>query len=136
MSYRDSRKTDRGFTSILNANDRQDGKVSENDTWKRVKGFLCEGDVDSAYGEALCSHNQRVLIELIDATGPVLDSLSDRTISNLLSSLATGISEQGTAESLIPWLQQVTTFLYQIVWFFDSNISTHLNSTAVVQMQC
>lgn len=107
MSYRESRKTDRVFTSIMNGNDRQNGKASENDTWKRVKGFLCEGELDSAYGEALCSRNQRVLIELIDATGPVLDSLSNRTICNHFSTLAACILEQGTFEPLIPWLQQI-----------------------------
>lgn len=88
-------------------NSRQHGRVSENDIWKLIKGFLCEGDLDSAYREALNSGNQPVLIELIDGTGPVLDSLSNKTISDLLTTFASGFLEHRIFESVIPWLQQI-----------------------------
>ncbi|KAL2898882.1 TORTIFOLIA1-like protein 2 [Bienertia sinuspersici] len=63
------------------------------DIWNHVKDLLCEGDLDSAYREALCSGNQLLLIELIDGTGPVLD--------------ATCVVEHRIVESIIPWLQQI-----------------------------
>ncbi|XP_024020584.1 TORTIFOLIA1-like protein 2 [Morus notabilis] len=80
---------------------------SKNNMWKRVKGFLCEGDLDSAYGEALCSGDELVLMELFDRTGPVLECLSSKTAGDILSILASYLREQKFTTSILPWLQQV-----------------------------
>ncbi|XP_021744255.1 TORTIFOLIA1-like protein 2 isoform X2 [Chenopodium quinoa] len=94
-------------SSTSHGNTQLNGRVDNNDLWKYVKSLLCEGDLDSAYREALYSGDQLLLIELIDGTGPVLDSLSDETISNLFIALASCASEHRIVESIIPWLQQI-----------------------------
>ncbi|XP_050260992.1 TORTIFOLIA1-like protein 2 isoform X2 [Quercus robur] len=95
------------FASASSTNVRQHGLESKNNLWKRVKGYLCEGDLDSAYVEALCSHDELVLVELLDRTGPVLESLSPKTVSDILSTLTSYLLEQRFMNSIIPWLQQV-----------------------------
>ena len=106
------------------ANVRQftDGK---NSILKRVSGFLRQGDVNTAYIEALRSGDEAVLFELLDQTGPVLECLSPKTISNILRVLASFLPEQKFIRCIIPWLQQVN-FIYTlsnlVLWFylFDS----------------
>ncbi|KAL2926132.1 TORTIFOLIA1-like protein 2 [Bienertia sinuspersici] len=107
MTYHRSRKNDGVLSSASHGNARQRGRMNEKDIWNHVKDLLCEGDLDSAYREALCSGNQLLLIELIDGTGPVLDGLSNETISNLFAALATCVVEHRIVESIIPWLQQI-----------------------------
>lgn len=91
---------------------RQNGLENKNILWKRVKGFLCEGDLDSAYVEALCSHDELVLVELLDRTGPILERLSPKTVSDILSTLASYLLEQRFMNSIIPWLQQASSFTH------------------------
>lgn len=107
MNYCQRRQTDRVVSSTSQGLAQQKGNVNENGIWKHVKALLCDGDFDSAYREALYSGDQLLLIELIDGTGPVLDSLSNETISNLFTALASCVLEHRIVESIIPWLQQV-----------------------------
>ncbi|XP_022960870.1 TORTIFOLIA1-like protein 2 [Cucurbita moschata] len=99
-------KTNTVFSSFPSANVRQvsDGK---NSISRRVSGFLRQGDVDAAYMEALRSGDEVVLFELLDQTGPVLECLSTKTISNILRILASFLPEQRFIRCIIPWLQQV-----------------------------
>ncbi|GLT28642.1 hypothetical protein SLA2020_035580 [Shorea laevis] len=92
---------------LSTTNSRQNRPGNKNGLWQNVKGFLCEGDLDSAYTEALSSSNELVLIELLDRTGPVIESLSHETICDILSTLASYLLEQRFMNSIIPWLQQV-----------------------------
>ncbi|GAV59730.1 hypothetical protein CFOL_v3_03261 [Cephalotus follicularis] len=101
------RKPDAVFASISSAYARQNNSEIKSNIWHRVKGFLCEGDLDSAYLEALCSDNDFVLIELLDRTGPVLESLSPKIVNDILSTLVSYILEQRFMNSIIPWLQQL-----------------------------
>ncbi|KAJ8753256.1 hypothetical protein K2173_017874 [Erythroxylum novogranatense] len=101
------RNMDSMLTPLSSPNVRQNGSESKNWLRQHVEGFLCKGDIDSAYVEALCSRNELILIELLDRTGPVLDSLSHTTISDVLSTLASFFLEQRFVNSIIPWLQQV-----------------------------
>jgi len=103
-------RTDRVLTAVLHDSSTQNGRVRVNDVWKHVKGFLSEGHLDSAYREALHGGNEQVLIELINVTGPVLDSLSNSTVNKLLSTLSLCVSKLVILEPVIPWLQQVTRF--------------------------
>lgn len=100
------RKTNSVFASAASANARLNSE-SKNNVWQCVKGYLCDGDIESAYVEALCAGDELVLIELVDRTGPVLECLSHKTISDLLSTLASYFLEQRFMNSIIPWLQQV-----------------------------
>ncbi|XP_031281596.1 TORTIFOLIA1-like protein 2 [Pistacia vera] len=101
------RKTNSVFASVSSANARINNLESKNSLWQCVKGYLCQGDLDSAYMEALCAGDELILIELLDRTGPVLESLSHKTINDLLSTLASYFLEQRFINSIIPWLQQV-----------------------------
>ncbi|KAL9227145.1 hypothetical protein vseg_002875 [Gypsophila vaccaria] len=107
MSHGQSRNSDSLFSTVTHGNTRENTRMNDKDIWKCVKSFLREGDIESAYREALCSDDQLLLIELIDGTGPVLDCLSNRTISDLLAALASCLLQHRVFESAIPWLQQI-----------------------------
>lgn len=98
-----TRKIDAAFTTSA----RYTSEV-KNSPWKLVKDHLSKGDLDSAYVEALHSGDELVLIELLDKTGPVLESLSHKTANDVLSTLASYFLEQRFMNSMIPWLQQVS----------------------------
>ncbi|XP_022158059.1 TORTIFOLIA1-like protein 2 isoform X2 [Momordica charantia] len=104
------RSTNAVFSSSPCENVRQfsDGK---NSISKRVSGFLCQGDVDAAYMEALRSGDEVVLFELLDQTGPVLECLSPKNIGNILRVLASFLPEQRFIRCIIPWLQQFVMYL-------------------------
>lgn len=96
------------FGSASSTTARKSSFESKNSLWKRVKGFLRERDLDSAYGEALCSGDELVLMELFDRTGPVLECLSSKTVGDVLSTLASYLLEQKFTASILPWLQQAS----------------------------
>ncbi|XP_076917905.1 TORTIFOLIA1-like protein 2 [Bidens hawaiensis] len=78
----------------------------ENSVCRVIKGYLSQGDLDSAYVEAMNSGDETVLVDLLDKTGPVLECLSNRTANDVLTTLAGFLSEQQLMGSIIPWLQQ------------------------------
>ncbi|XP_050216436.1 TORTIFOLIA1-like protein 2 [Mercurialis annua] len=98
-----TRKVDASVATVS----RENGQVNKNYSWQRVKNFLSEGDLDSAYLEAIFCADELVLIELLDRTGPVLENLSSKTVGDVLSTLASYLLEQRFTNSIIPWLQQV-----------------------------
>ncbi|KAM1281885.1 hypothetical protein ACFX2I_022433 [Malus domestica] len=102
------------FSSASNAKVRQNVVDSKNNLWKQVKGFLCEGDLDSAYVEALCSGDEIVLVELLEGTGPVLECLLPKTARDVLSTLASYLLEQRFINIIIPWLQQASAFIHYL----------------------
>eukprot|EP00268_Persea_americana_P029710 TRINITY_DN28725_c0_g2_i3.p1 TRINITY_DN28725_c0_g2~~TRINITY_DN28725_c0_g2_i3.p1 ORF type:complete len:539 (+),score=101.36 TRINITY_DN28725_c0_g2_i3:414-2030(+) len=73
----------------------------------RIKDFLCMGDLNTAFLEALCSGNDLILIELMDRTGPVLEMLSHDTVSDIVSAISAHLLNQRFLDSIIPWLHQV-----------------------------
>nr|XP_043623186.1 TORTIFOLIA1-like protein 2 [Erigeron canadensis] len=95
-----------GFGPTSFANLRHNSLEAEHSFFKLIKGYLSQGDLDSAYVEALNSGDEDVLVDLLDKTGPVLESLSNRTANDILSTLASFLSEQQFMGSIIPWLQQ------------------------------
>ncbi|KAJ8421512.1 hypothetical protein Cgig2_020733 [Carnegiea gigantea] len=131
MSYH--QRTDRVLTPVLLDSSMQNGRVWAHHFWKCVKGFLSEGDLDSAYREALYSGDEQLLIELINGTGPVLDSLSNSTVNKLLSTLSSCVSEDRILESIIPWLQQVACFAFLPIMWLLANI---LNMSAIHGPNC
>lgn len=98
------------FDSVLPNKARVNKLETNNNPWKVVKECLCNGDLDSAYAEALSSRNEQLLFELLDRTGPALENLSKKTASDLLSNLALYLVEQRFVNSIIPWLQQASYF--------------------------
>ncbi|KAM0966841.1 hypothetical protein FF1_022582 [Malus domestica] len=107
-------RADAMFSSASNAKVRQNVVDSKNNLWKQVKGFLCEGDLDSAYVEALCSGDEIVLVELLEGTGPVLECLLPKTARDVLSTLASYLLEQRFINIIIPWLQQASAFIHYL----------------------
>ncbi|GFY80551.1 ARM repeat superfamily protein [Actinidia rufa] len=98
---------------------RQNSLEFKTNLFKHVKSYLSEGDLDSAYAQALCSGDELLLIELIDRTGPVLESLSHKTASDVLSTLASYILEQRFINSIIPWLQQASLGICPLPMYFE-----------------
>lgn len=111
MACIQTRKTDAVFSPTSVGKSKQNGLERKNNLWHCVKGFLCEGDIESAYVEALCSGDEFVLVELLDRTGPVLDCLSHKTVNDILCFLVSYFLEQRFMNSVIPWLQQASSSL-------------------------
>ncbi|GJW98799.1 tortifolia1-like protein 2 [Tanacetum coccineum] len=57
------------------------------------------------------SGDEMVLVDNLDKTGPVLESLSNRSANDILSTFASFLSQQQFMTSIIPWLQQVINTL-------------------------
>ncbi|KAL3830104.1 hypothetical protein ACJIZ3_018906 [Penstemon smallii] len=113
------RKNENVFESAPPTKSRLNKLETKNSQWKVMNDYLSNGDLDSAYTEALCSRNEILLFELLDRTGPVLENMSQKTASNLLSTLALYLLEQRFVKSIIPWLQQ-------LVDLSDINGSTYM----------
>lgn len=79
--------------------------------WRRVVEYLCAKDVDSAYVEVLCSGDGLLLIQLMKRTGPVLESLSQGTVVEILQTVMGLLLELKFLDIIIPWLQQVADFI-------------------------
>ncbi|KEH27286.1 putative MT-associated protein TORTIFOLIA1/SPIRAL2 [Medicago truncatula] len=101
------RKNGSIFSSAAKTNARNGCPESNTNYWKCVNRLVCEGDLNSAYMEALCSGDELILIELLNKTGPVIESLSGKTVNVLLSTLAPYLLEGKFFNTIIPWLQQV-----------------------------
>ncbi|KAK6152129.1 hypothetical protein DH2020_014764 [Rehmannia glutinosa] len=110
LSRTSSGKTDNIFNSIATTKAIPTKLETRNSPWKVVKDYLFDGDLDSAYDEALCSRNELLLFDLLDRTGPVLENLSNKTATELLSTLASYFLDQRFVNSIVPWLQQASYF--------------------------
>ncbi|KAH7856215.1 hypothetical protein Vadar_034030 [Vaccinium darrowii] len=106
-----TRKNDNVCAAASPTSARQSILEVKNALWKFVRGCISEGDLDSAYAEALFSGDELVLFELIDRTGPVLERLSNKTACDVLSTFASYFSEQRFLNSIIPWLHQVVDLI-------------------------
>ncbi|KAL0338801.1 UNVERIFIED_CONTAM: TORTIFOLIA1-like protein 2 [Sesamum angustifolium] len=103
-------------------------RVNKLDTKSRplkvTNDYFCDGDLDSEYAEALCSRNELHLFELLERTGPVLENLSQKTASDLLSTLASYLLEQRFVNSIVPWLQQATQYLFMRYMMIPKHIGS------------
>ncbi|CAN0901319.1 TORTIFOLIA1-like protein 2 [Linum grandiflorum] len=106
-SSRGSQSNGKVDASLPNVSNRQSGTENKHLYWQRVKAFMSEGDLDSAYAEALCSGNELIFLELLNRTGPVLECLSRETMDEVVTTLASYFLEQRFINSVIPWLHQV-----------------------------
>lgn len=122
--------------------DRKNVTEGKNNVWKCVTDFLCEGDLDSAYVEALCSGDEPVLVELLDRTGPVLECLSSKTVNDVINLLASYLIEQRFMNTILPWLQQASSlcltygldvFLFRIIFSsYDQVLLCELHDKQVI----
>ncbi|XP_015954954.1 TORTIFOLIA1-like protein 2 [Arachis duranensis] len=101
------RKNDDVFSCATRVKPRIGCRGSNTNYWKCVKRLVSEGDLNSAYMESLCSGDELILVELLNKTGPVIESLSVKTVNVLLSTLASYILEGRFFNTIIPWLQQI-----------------------------
>ncbi|KAL2321408.1 hypothetical protein Fmac_030377 [Flemingia macrophylla] len=101
-------KNDDGF-SARTTNARNGSSESNTNYWKHVKRLVYEGDLNSAYMEALRFRDERILVELLNATGPVIGSLTVKTANALFSTLASYLLEGKLFNTIIPWLQQASS---------------------------
>ncbi|OIW03082.1 hypothetical protein TanjilG_07234 [Lupinus angustifolius] len=107
MGSAQMRKNDGNFSSSTSANGRNGCSYESNtNNWNCVKRLVCEGDLNNAYMEALRSRDERILVELLNKTGPVIESLSVKTVNVLLNTLASYLLEGRFFDTIIPWLQQ------------------------------
>lgn len=104
------RKNDGIFAARANA--RNSCSESNTNQWKCVKRLICEGDLNSAYMEALCSSDELILLELLSKTGPVIESLSVKTVNVLFSTLASYLVEANYFSTIMPWLQQASSLTH------------------------
>ncbi|KAK4775049.1 hypothetical protein SAY86_009984 [Trapa natans] len=102
-----NKETNTTVTSHFSLVGRQTTPYLSNSLRRRVKELLYEGDLDSAYMEAMLSGNEPILVELVSGTGPVLHSLSQKTASEVLTALVSVFMERRYLRLIIPWLQQV-----------------------------
>ncbi|KAE8720849.1 Kinase superfamily protein isoform 1 [Hibiscus syriacus] len=116
------RKNEAAFTcsSVTTMSGREKYPDYKDGLWQHVKSLLCQGDLDSAYAKALSSGDELVLVELLDRTGPVLESLSQKNVYNILSTLASYLLEQRFINCVIPWLQQASYRSYFLAYVLDS----------------
>ncbi|KAE9599565.1 putative MT-associated protein TORTIFOLIA1/SPIRAL2 [Lupinus albus] len=108
MGSAQMRKNDGNFSSATSANGINGCSYESNTNyWNRVKRLVCEGDLNTAYMEALRCRDERILVELLNKTGPVIESLSVKTVNVLFNTLASYLLEGRFFDTIIPWLQQV-----------------------------
>ncbi|KAK4396654.1 TORTIFOLIA1-like protein 2 [Sesamum angolense] len=109
-------------------------RVNKLDTKSRplkvTNDYFCDGDLDSEYAEALCSRNELHLFELLERTGPVLENLSQKTASDLLSTLASYLLEQRFVNSIVPWLQQA-----KCTYYVKSSIPFYISGFTMLRRQ-
>jgi len=97
------------FSATRTTNARNGCSETNTNCWKHVKRLVCEGDLNTAYMEALCFNDELILVELLNSTGPVIECLSVKTINALLSTLASHLLEGKLFSMIIPWLQQASS---------------------------
>lgn len=86
---------------------KQENFENEAFSWKIMNDYLCAGDVESAYQEALSVGDDVGLLDLMNRTGPVLESLSPEVAARVLGVLTRKFLNHSFVRSMIPWLQQV-----------------------------
>lgn len=112
------RKNGSIFSSAAKTNARNGCPESNTNYWKCVNRLVCEGDLNSAYMEALCSGDELILVELLNKTGPVIESLSGKTVNVLLSTLAPYLLEGKFFNTIIPWLQQASSLTHSNLFYY------------------
>uniref|UniRef100_UPI0022EC9ACB TOG domain-containing protein n=1 Tax=Physcomitrium patens TaxID=3218 RepID=UPI0022EC9ACB len=75
--------------------------------WSQAMESVRASDFDLAYADILGSNDELLLVRLMSRTGPVLEQLSDATLTHLMGNLKHFLQQQSFLECVIPWIQQV-----------------------------
>jgi hypothetical protein len=76
-------------------------------SWTNAFDALQAGDIDSAFAEVLSTGDDRLLVKLMDRTGPVINELSNETACEILYAIGQFLLEQDLFNICLSWIQQV-----------------------------
>ncbi|CAN8258097.1 unnamed protein product [Cochlearia groenlandica] len=96
-----------GRQTLIQTRTSSDSSQSVRQPYAEVIRGSCKEVVESEYLEVISSGDELALVELLDRTGPVLESMSSNTINELLSILLSYLLERRFMSSILPWLHQV-----------------------------
>lgn len=75
--------------------------------WSRAMESARAGELDVAYADIIGSNDELLLVRLMGRTGPVMEQLSDSTVTHLICSIKQFLQQQSFLDCIIPWIQQV-----------------------------
>ncbi|KAK9092093.1 hypothetical protein Syun_027004 [Stephania yunnanensis] len=81
--------------------------------WSNAMDALHVGDVDTAYAEVLSTGDDFLLVKLMDRSGPVVDQLSNETVSEVLHAVGQFLLEQDLFDIGLSWVQQLTDLVLE-----------------------
>lgn len=87
-------------------------------SWSHAMDALHVGDMDSAYAEVLSTGDDRLLVKLMDRSGPVVDQLSNEVASEVLHAVGQFLLDQSSIDIGLCWTQQVcSSYQYSLFIF-------------------
>jgi len=81
-------------------------------SWSNAFDALQAGDIDSAFAEVLSTGDDRLLVKLMDRTGPVINELSSEIACEILYAISQFLLEQDLFNICLSWIQQVWRLFY------------------------
>ncbi|CAJ2639698.1 unnamed protein product [Trifolium pratense] len=82
-------------------------------SWTNAFDALQAGDIDSAFAEVLSTGDDRLLVKLMDRTGPVINELSNETACEILYAIGQFLLEQDLFTICLSWIQQLVEVLFE-----------------------
>ncbi|GAU20523.1 hypothetical protein TSUD_130810 [Trifolium subterraneum] len=82
-------------------------------SWTNAFDALQAGDIDSAFAEVLSTGDDRLLVKLMDRTGPVINELSNETACEMLYAIGQFLLEQDLFNICLSWIQQLVEVLFE-----------------------
>ncbi|WJX37786.1 hypothetical protein P8452_25515 [Trifolium repens] len=82
-------------------------------SWTNAFDALQAGDIDSAFAEVLSTGDDRLLVKLMDRTGPVINELSNETACEILYAIGQFLLEQDLFNICLSWIQQLVEVLFE-----------------------
>ncbi|RWR94893.1 microtubule-associated protein TORTIFOLIA1-like protein [Cinnamomum micranthum f. kanehirae] len=80
-------------------------------SWSHAMDALHVGDMDSAYAEVLSTGDDRLLVKLMDRSGPVVDQLSNEVASEVLHAVGQFLLDQSSIDIGLCWTQQLESMI-------------------------
>lgn len=82
-------------------------------SWSNAFDALQAGDIDSAFAEVLSTGDDRLLVKLMDRTGPVINELSSEIACEILYAISQFLLEQDLFNICLSWIQQLVEVLFE-----------------------
>ncbi|KAK4778868.1 hypothetical protein SAY86_006396 [Trapa natans] len=80
-------------------------------SWTNAMDALHVGGIDAAYAEVLSTGDDRLLVKLMDRSGPAIDQISHEVAVEVIHAVAQFLQEQNLLDICLSWIQQ----LFEIV---------------------